>query len=440
MAKYNKQLALFKEISRKKVEIDFNGGTLTSDAGLLILAKVASRLGIFNKLADCITDHRHSSYTKHSIYDLFRQRIFQICAHYEDANDSDHLRHDPTMKLLCDRLPESDADLASQPTISRFENSPNRQDLYRIGQMFVELFIQSYQKPPRSIILDLDETEDTVHGEQQLSLFNNYYRSDCYLPLHIYEGNSGKLISAILRPGRRPSGKEVAMYLKRLIPRLRTAWPKVRILLRADANYCTPEVFDLCYKYKIQFILGLTPRSPQWEKAQPTINRAERLLKKSQWVKTYGQFNHQAKTWSRPVRIIVKVEKSEHQQSVRFIATNLKQNDCRRLYQSVYCGRGRAEGFIKEHKLHLASDRTSCSTFEANQLRLFLHSAAYVILQDFRASLLKGSEYAHAQFNTIQLKLFKISARIKEMRTKVKIHFCSTYPDQRLYRLAWNSA
>jgi hypothetical protein len=440
MLKNNKQMALFKDIFGKKVQIDFNGGKTTSDAGMLILAKIASNLSIFEKLSYCFIDRRHPGYILHSLINLFKQRIFQICAHYEDCNDSDFMRYDPTIKLLCNRLPESGDDLASQPTMSRLENSPSRKDLYRMGEAFIELFIDSYKKPPKSIILDFDETEDTVYGHQQLSLFNKYYKSDCYLPLHIYEGNSGKLICAILRPGRRPSGKETVMYLKRIVSRLRTVWPDVNILFRADSNYSGPDVYQYCDDHNIKFAIGLTPRAPIWRKAQETIDRANATTVGEKCVKIYGEFRHQAKTWTRPLRIIAKVEKSKDQQKVRFIVTSCTNKKAKTVCESIYEQRGKAELYIKDHKRHLASDRTSCSSFEANQFRLFMHSAAYVLLHTLREIALKKTEFANVQFNTIQIKLFKIGARVKEMKTKVKIQFSSSYPYQNTYRFIWQLA
>ena len=209
-----KQLLLFKGISGKKIEADFNGGEISSDAGLLFLREVEERIGLISKMADSLRDRRHPGYVQHQLLELFRQRIFQIAGGYEDGNDSNELREDPIMKIACERLPEGEP-LASQPTISRFENSLSRTDLYRIAKVFLDVFIESYEEPPEALILDIDDPDDRTYGHQQLSLFNAYHGDYCYLPIHIYEGQSGRLITTVLRPGRRPSGKQIVSILKR---------------------------------------------------------------------------------------------------------------------------------------------------------------------------------------------------------------------------------
>jgi hypothetical protein len=242
MNKHTNQLMLFKDFFGKKVAVDFNGGEISSDAGLLFLRETESQTGIINRVANAIHDQRHPSYIKHQIVQMLTQRVFQIAAGYEDANDSDTLKHDPILKIAC----EKDDPLASQPTMCRFENAPSRSTLYRIGAALLDAFINSYQKPPKGIVIDLDDTDDPTHGSQQLSLFNAYHDCYCYMPLHIYEGNSGKLITTILRPGKRPSGKEIVTILKRIVKKIRQAWPGVGILLRGDSYYSAPAVYDFC--------------------------------------------------------------------------------------------------------------------------------------------------------------------------------------------------
>jgi hypothetical protein len=253
----SKQTVLaFARISGKKVEADFDGGTTTSDGGALLLRELESKIGIVDRIVEALWDRRHQSYVDHSYTDLIRQRVFQIACGYEDANDSDDLRSDPALKAACDRLPMTGEDLASQPTMSRLENSVSRTDLYRIGQALVDAFIASYKKPPKKIILDIDDTDDTTHGSQQLSLFHAYYDDYCYMPVHLYEGNTGKLITTVLRPGSRISGKGTVTILKRVLERLQQAWPKVKITLRGDSHFSGPKVHDLCDEYGIHFILG----------------------------------------------------------------------------------------------------------------------------------------------------------------------------------------
>ena len=244
----------FASLSGKPVEVTFDGGILTSDSGVMLLREVEARTGILHRMVAALTDHRHQSYVHHSMTDLVKQRVFQMACGYEDANDCNTLREDPGFKAACDRLPLSGADLASQPTMSRFENRISRTDLYRIAKAFAEVFVASYEEPPEAILLDIDDTEDKVYGSQQLSLFNAYFNGYCYQPLHIYEGQTGKLITTVLRPGRRPTGKEIVTILKRVIAYLHRAWPDVAILLRGDAHFSCPEVHTLCEEEDVYFV------------------------------------------------------------------------------------------------------------------------------------------------------------------------------------------
>lgn len=236
----------FASIMGKKVEANFDGGVTSSDGGVMLLRKVESRIGIVDRIVGALCDGRHQSYIAHSYRDLIRQRVFRIACGYEDANDSNTLRYDPALKAACERLPITGQDLACQPTLSRPENSVSRRDLYRVGEALVEAFIASYEEPPKKIVLDIDDTDDPTHGGQQLSLFHGYFDTYCYMPVHVYEGHSGKRITALLRPGRRMDGRTMAAILKRVLDRVLEAWPKVRILLRGDGHFSAPEVHELC--------------------------------------------------------------------------------------------------------------------------------------------------------------------------------------------------
>jgi len=438
--KYTKQMLIFTDISKKRVSVDFNGGEITSDFGLLFLRGVEKRIHIIERISQIITDCRHPSYIDHDVYSLLKQRIFQIAAGYEDGDDCDSLRTDPALKISCDKNPISDSDLASQPTMSRFENSITRTGLYRIAQALLDAFIDSYDTPPRGIVLDIDDTDDPTYGSQQMTLFNSYHNTYCYMPIHIYEGRSGKLITTILRPGKRPTGKEAVAILKRIVKRIRKSWPNVGIVLRGDAHYSTPEVHDWCSENDIKFVLGQTPNDTLWEKAHDVIEKAKELysIHKTS-IKLFTEFEYQAQSWSSPRRIIVKAEYTRKGANTRFIATNLTHFNRRFIYQTIYCGRGAMELFIKEHKNHLASDRTSCPSFNANQFRLFLHSAAYILLHTFRELCLKSTEFAHAQFDTIRLKLLKVGAQVRELITRVKFHLPSSFPYKKVFVKIWKS-
>lgn len=423
-----KQLFLFKDISNKKIEVDFNGGEVSSDAGLLFLREVESRIGLISKMTNCLQDRRHPGYVKHQFLDLLKQRIFQIACGYEDGNDSNELRDDPIMKIACERLPDDEA-LASQPTISRFENGLTRTDLYRISEVFVDVFIESYSTPPEGIIVDIDDTDDLTHGRQQLTLFNAYHGDNCYMPIHIYEGKSGKLITTVLRPGKRPTGKQIVSIVKRVVKKIRQAWPEVGIILRGDSYYACPAVFDFCEETDMKYVLGFKPLAPLVRQIKPLVEEvALRSEREKQPVKMFTETDYKAKSWPKRRRVIAKIEYNFLGPNTRFIITNLEHWNRRFIYQTIYCGRGAMELMIKEHKNHLLSDRTSCTSFSANQFRLFLHSAAYVLFHTFRTVHLKGTEWASAQFDTIRCKIIKIGARIIQRTRKIRIHLPTSFP------------
>ena len=434
MEQDTKQMAIFTVISGKRIEVDCNGGEITSDTGLLLLREIEKRTGIIDRIAKVIVDTRHSGYVKHDIQQIVSQRVYQIAAGYSDGNDCTTLRRDPSLKVACDVLPCSGADLASQPTMSRFENTLDRKTLYRIGQAFIDGFIASYPRAPEGIIIDFDDTADPTHGNQQLTLFNAYHDTYCYMPLHVYEGRSGKLITTILRPGKTPKGKEIVMYLKRIVKRIQKSWPTTGVVYRGDSHYGGPEIYEFCSTHDIKFVTGLTPNKRLLHLASDLMSKAQELYDRKKYpITLFAEFSYQANSWSRPYRVIVKAEYNTKGPNTRFIATNITGSTPRFLYQTIYSGRGAMELYIKEHKNHLASDRTSCSRFEANQLRLFLHSAAYVLLHTFRNTVLQATEFANAQFDTIRLKLLKIGARVRELATRVKFHLPSSFPLKELF-------
>jgi len=431
----------FPSVSRKKVAVDFEGGVVTSDAGLLFLRETERKVGIIDQLTGCLRDHRHPFYIVHTMKELMTQRIMQIACGYEDADDSDTLRRDPALKIACGRKPLSGDDLGSQPTMSRLENRVGRTSLFRMGLAFIDNFLGSYRKAPKEIILDVDDTDDPTHGAQQLSLFNGYYDGYCYMPLHIYEGNSGKLVCTVLRPGRRPNGKEIAAILKRVLKRIRERWPKTNILLRGDSHFSGPEVFDLCRGMRrTHFVLGLSNNralAPLVEDAVQRVEAAYNLVNKK--LKVFVEFPYQAQSWLRAYRVICKIEVNELGRNVRFIVTDLNGKKPQRMYDESYCARGRMENYIKDHKNALHSDRTSCSRFEANMFRLFLHSAAYVLMQAFREKGLRGSMLAESQFDTIILRIIKIGGQVIERLSKIRIHLPTSCPVKEIYARIWSN-
>jgi len=413
-------------VQGKKVLLDFEGGNTTSDAGVLLLSEMESMTRIISTLARCITDARRSSSVMHSIHDLLAQRVYQIGCGYEDGNDSNALRKDPALKMALNRLPDSGDDLASQPTFSRLENMVTRTELYRMAVGFLDHFLDSYTEAPPVIILDFDDTEDVVHGKQQLALFSGYHQETCYQPLHVFEGLSGKLITSILRPGRRPTGKEIVSYLKRIVQHIRSRWSETIIVYRGDSHYGVPEAYSfLAGEQDCYSVTGLGGNEVLLRYVKSII---EEVKKQGAGYRRYHTFQYRAKSWSAARKVIAKVEMTEKGLNVRFISTDMQQGKAKVLYEDIYSARGNDELYIKEHKTYMQSDRTSCHRFFANQFRVFLHSAAYVLVHAFRSNMLQGTALATATFDTIRLKLLKIGAKVVEMKTRIKVHLPTSYP------------
>jgi hypothetical protein len=417
-------------LSGKPVELSFTGDQISSDGGLLLLREVENRLGLIDRISTCIADERDRRYIDHTVKEMLIQRVFQIAAGYEDCNDCDALRDDMIFKMCAGRLPQSGQELASQPTMSRLENSVDSKDLYRMGVAFLDTFIDSYDQEPKVIILDCDDTNNNTYGQQELSLFNNYYHDYCYMPLHIYEGLSGSLIATILKPGRRSKQSDVASLLKKLIGRLREEWANTMIIVRGDGHFASADFMEWCDdQYNTGYITGLSGNSRLHKLADVTIKSAKREFKQyGKPVKRYHSFWYQAGSWVKSQKVVVKVEVSDLGTNIRYIVTDLVHFRARDLYEKGYCARGAMELRIKEHKLYLRSDRSSCHSFAANQFRLFLHSMAYVLLHTLQKEALRGTEFVNATFKTIQTKIIKTAAWVRELKTKIKIELPQCCP------------
>jgi DDE family transposase len=416
-------------IGGKTVELDCDGGRLSSDAGLILLKDIDEQLGLTRALAAALSDARDARRIRFTPEDLLKQRILQIAAGYEDANDSNTLRHDPIFKLLLDRLPETGAPLASQPTISRFENSVSRTELYRMALVLMEQFIASYDSPPEVIVLDVDDTEDRAHGEQEQIRYDGYYGGYCFMPCHLYEGLSGRLITTILKAKRFSSAQMLAV-LKRVVKRLRHAWPDTLVIFRGDSHFAYPEVMAWSEAQPhLSYVTGLTSNAVLQKLAHEVVEQTKRAY--ARWGRKATRFHstrYQAGTWSRSRRVVIKVEVSEQGVNTRFVVTDMEQAHAQVLYRHIYCARGQMENEIKDHKLYLKSDRTSCHRFEANQVRLFLHSAAYMLLETLRREVLKTTPWARATMATIQLRFLKLGARVQEVQERIKISLPSSCP------------
>ena len=424
-------------VSGKTIVAKFDGGWLSSDGGILVLREVEQRLRVADRLAACIKDPRSPDQITHSLADIIRFRLLMIAAGYEDGNDASSLRSDPMFKIALDLSP-SDRELCSQSTISRLENLPDARALLRMGRAMVDLYCESFKQVPKRITLDIDDTFDPVHGGQQLRLFNAHYDEYGFQPIVVFDGE-GRFITAVLRPAKRPGGKEIRAFLRRLLRAIRANWPNTQILLRGDSHYCCPEVLDWCRANGLDYILGVAPTTTLRRHIEAleasTKARFEAAPYKEDKLRRFKEFFDGAASWSRVERIIARVEVGAEGPDTRFIATNLKTRNARVLYEDVYCRRGHAENHIKSWKMHLAADRTSCPKATANQLRLFLHAGAYWIMWGLRASMPRRSMWRVAQFDTLRLRLIKVAARIIELKTMIRVHLPTSCPAQDILRL-----
>jgi hypothetical protein len=423
-------------VQGKAVVARFDGGRLSSEGGLLALREIERRLGLSDRLATCLVDPRAPERVVHRLAEIIRFRMLMIAAGYEDGNDADALRRDPMFKLALDRLPAGE-ELCSQSTISRLENLPDRRALLRLGRALVGQYCGSFRAAPKRIVLDIDDTFDRVHGGQQLRLFNAYYDDYGFQPIVVFDAE-GRFVTALLRPGKRPSGAEIRGFVRRLIGALRGHWPKVEILLRADSHYACPEVFDWCRKNRVDWIFGLAPNAALRRHVAALEKGAAAHFSaapKRDKVRRFAQFHDAAQSWSRVERIIARVEAGVEGTDIRFIVTSLEGGRAKHLYQRLYCARGQAENYIKAWKNHLAADRTSCHAAEANQFRLFLHAGAYWLLWSMRRVMPKHSVWRVMQFDTLRLRLIKLAARVIELKTQIKIHLPSSAPDQAIFAM-----
>ncbi len=416
-------------IEGKQVEVSFTAPDLSSEGGLLLLGEFERCTGFIGRLNDCLQDDRSPHLVRHSYNEMLVQRIFQIACGYEDADDCDLLRDDSLLKLCAGKSPDS-SPLSSQPTMSRLENKATIRELYDMGVCFVEEFIASYGEEPDCIILDCDDSNFNAYGNQQGTLFNNYYDEYCYMPLFIFEGISGKMILPLLRTGRRNKSTNISGILRRLIGMMRAHWKKTRFIVRGDAHFCSKEFMDWATgKDYVEFVFGLTANSVLNGRVREWVDKATDSYRKSgEEVRIFRQFTYKAGSWKHPRRVITKIEVNHHGTNVRFIVTGLQHPNSRFLYENLYCGRGTMELYIKEMKNYLSSDRCSCNRFSANQFRLFLHAAAYVLLHGLKQEIFKGTCLYNVSILTLQQKILSGAVHVKTMKTKIKIEFSDKHP------------
>jgi hypothetical protein len=414
------------------LEAAFDGGRLTSDGGLLWLARVDSEMGLCETISECVPEWRTRK-ARHSLASLVRQRVFQIACGYDDQNDSDTLREDPLLKLCCGSLPESGLDLASQPTISRMENAATMRSCQRIAEVLFEIYLRERERDgaPKKVLLDFDATADPTHGEQEGSFYHGYYQQHIYHPLVVFDGESGHLITALLRAGNTHASNSSVAMLRRMVGRLRQRWPGVAIEMRADAGFAVPALYDYCEAEGITYTIALITNERLKEMARDLLEEArEEHERTAHKAKLFGEGTYQAASWEKKRRVVYKAEVMEQGTNRRFVLTT-RSDEPKALYE-FYARRGEAENWIKDFKLHLKADRLSCHRFIANQFRLLLHACAYWLMDMLRRKLIERGA-RRMQLDTLRLSVIKIGGRVRELLTKVRLHLASGHPGQSLW-------
>ncbi len=415
------------------VEVDFLGDRLTSDGGVVWLEEADRALGLCAGLAAEIPDWRRRR-GRHSLVDLIRQRVYQLACGYEDQNDANALRADPLLKLVCGRLPASGPDLASQPTFSRLENAPSATACYRLAVALGEVYLRERERDgvPTHIVLDLDGTDDPTHGEQEGSAYHGYYRQHQYFPLLVFDGTTGHLVTAVLRPGTVHAGHGTVTVLKQIVRRLRARWPDVAIEVRADAGFARPDLYAWCDTEGIAFTIGLIPNPRLQRLAAPIQAEAVRQLPRDggTTVRVIGEAAYRADSWPTDRRVVIKAEVLPKGSNTRFVVTT-RTEPADQVY-AWYVDRGETENWIKDLKVACFADRLSCHRFLANQIRLLLSAAAFWLLETVRRWLVRLG-VAPTQLDTLRLTLLKIGGRVRQGVDRVRLRLSSSHPGQPLW-------
>ena len=427
---------VFPAVVGREVVARCDGGDITSDAGLLLVSLADKKLGLTEAMAGCLTDTRQQSKVEHSSVEITRERVYAICQGYEDANDLDVLGSDPALKVACKHLPSSGANLASQPTISRFENMPSARDQLRVAKRMAEKVISRLDVGTRQVIVDVDPTDDPTHGQQELEFFNGYYGEHCFLPMHIHistDDGRQRILGSVLRAGNSSATKGLKGILRIVVRLLRNRLPDAQIILRADSSFGVCEVIELCRHLGIDYVLGIKGNNVLHSLSAPV--QMDACLKYG-WdgdgCREYGEFEYAAGTWRDEQRVVIKAEITQGQLNPRFVVTSLGKMSCEDVYE-FYCARGNQENRIKEMKLDLSSGRTSCHLFLANQFRLLLHTAACMLMSVLQDALAR-TRWAKAQVGTLRTRLLKVGARIVETTRKIWFHLPSSFPEQDTWR------
>ena len=440
----------FEGFDGRRVVAAFDGGAITTDAGTLLLRHANKAIGLFERVASCFLDHRDQDQVVHGLPAMVGQRIAGIALGYEDIDDHDDLRHDPVLGLLGESLQSRRSDcaaLAGKSTLNRLEHAPEGEPerYHKIGHdgtaikaLLVDLFLEAHKKPPKRIILDLDATDDAIHGHQEGRFFHGYYDCYCYLPLYIFCGRH--LLCAKLRRANIDGAAGARQEVERIVAHIRSSWPHIRILLRADSGFARQELMVWCEANKVDYLFGLA-RNPRLLARIDDAMTEARLehLETGKPVRRFRDFMYSTRdSWSRRRRVVGKAEYLEKGANPRFVVTSLKpdRHDARALYEDIYCARGEMENRIKECQLDLFADRTSAKTMRANQLRLWFASFAYVLIEALRRIGLKHTRLENATCGTIRLKLMKIGARVTVSIRRIVVSMNSSHPYQNEFALA----
>lgn len=427
----------FPFLGARKIRAVFDAEPISSDGGALLLRQVDRRVGLVDALSAALPDPRDRRYVEHALVELLRQRIYGIALGYEDCNDAATLRRDPVLKASCNRDPSADHDLASQPTLSRLENEAGPKACYLMARAILESYFVRNPKRPKRLILDLDTTADPTHGQQEFSAFHAFYDEHIYLPLLVYD-QDGDLVAAVLQPGKPQGVGGAVAVLRRIVERARTQWPRVPILIRGDSGFASPDMYAACEELEVDFLFGLGPNSRLKKIAAPLQEKAKRRFLRTNAkakVRLFSSTRYRARRrWPRAYRVLIKAEHQSIGANVRFVVTTL-QGRAQELYDECYVARGEAcENSIKDLKNVLKADRLSCHRFWANQFRLLLHSAAYVLMYELRRAA-HGTELEQAQMDTLRLRLLKIGVQVASTARRIWFHLSSSHPWQAVWSL-----
>jgi Transposase DDE domain group 1 len=453
----------FQDLGSRDVLATFDGGSITSDAGALLLREVETGFGFIDKFTACFTDHRDPNRVEHPLLALLKQRLFGLCLGYEDINDHDRLRHDPLMAVLVDnadplgeqrkRPDDRGKPLAGKSTLNRLELTAVGDDeesrykkivahMSQIENYFPDVFIQQHAQPPKRIVLDLDSTDDPIHGQQLGRFFHGYYGHYCYLPLYIFAGDHP--LAAILRPSNIDASAGCLPHVERIVQRIRQAWPQVEIVLRGDSGFCRNYLMRWCENNHVHFVFGLAKNKRLLRIVGGEMHSAKQAYEQTkQASRVFKDFEYRThKSWSRSRRVVAKAEHiAGDKANPRFVVTSLsaEEFDAKTLYEEQYCARGEMENRIKEQQLFLFADHLCCETMRANQLRLYLSTVAYVLMRALREFGLKETAMAKAQCDTIRVKLFKIGAVVRVSVRRVVLSLSEAYPGRELFAAVWKN-